>query len=80
MYRPGQLPGRASVISGELQAGGGIVYVQVWLECPYDPPEGHPGQHAYTFLIHVLSMYLTSVSIFSVCAALGVYLYGWGSN
>ncbi len=22
MYRPGQLPGRASVISGELQAGG----------------------------------------------------------
>ncbi len=44
MYRPGQLPGRTSVISGELQAGG-IVYVQVWLECSYEPPEGNPGQH-----------------------------------
>ncbi len=28
MYRPGQLPGRASVICGELQAGG-IVYVYI---------------------------------------------------
>ncbi len=31
------------------------------------PPEGHPGQHAYIFLIRILSMSLTSVSIFSVC-------------
>ncbi len=31
------------------------------------PPEGHPGQHAYTFLIRILSSSLSSVSIFSVC-------------
>jgi hypothetical protein len=31
------------------------------------PPEGHPGQHAYTFLIRILSTSLISVSIFSVC-------------
>jgi hypothetical protein len=29
------------------------------------PPEGHPGQHAYTFLIRILSTSLSSVSIFS---------------
>jgi hypothetical protein len=31
------------------------------------PPECRPGQLAYTFLIHILSTSLTSVSIFSVC-------------
>ncbi len=38
--------GRSSIISGELQTGG-IVYVYIWLECSYDPPEGHSGQTGY---------------------------------
>ncbi len=46
---------------------GGIPYINGWLESYYDPQEGHPGQHAYTFLIRILSSSLTSVSIFSVC-------------
>ncbi len=45
---------------------GGIVYVYVWLERSYDPPECHPVQQAYTFVIRLLSTFLTSVSIFSV--------------
>ncbi len=45
---------------------GWTAYVYVWLERSYDPPECHPGQQAYTFVIHLLSTY-TSVSIFSVC-------------
>jgi hypothetical protein len=40
------------------------------------PPEGHPGQHAYTFVIRILSTSLASVSSFSMsAAALGMYLY-----
>ncbi len=31
------------------------------------PPEGHPGQLAYTFLIRILQTSFVSVSIFSVC-------------
>ncbi len=31
------------------------------------PPEGHPGQLAYTFLIRIISTSFISVSIFSVC-------------
>jgi hypothetical protein len=54
MYRPGQLPGRSSVISGQLQAGGNSIFY-VWLECPYfNPPEGLPGQIVYTFVICIL--------------------------
>ncbi len=34
---------------------GGIIFVYVCLEYSDDPPEGHPGQLAYTFLIRVLS-------------------------
>ncbi len=45
----------------------GIAYIYVWLESSYDPPEGHPGQLAYTFLICILSTSFISVSIFSVC-------------
>jgi hypothetical protein len=51
MYGPGKLPDRASVRSGELQAGGtsmGLVLVYVWLEYSDDPLKGHPGQLAYT--------------------------------
>jgi hypothetical protein len=36
MYRPGQLSGRASVLSGELQAGGNSVSFS------YDAPVDHP--------------------------------------
>ncbi len=59
-------PGRSSFISGELKAGG-IAYVYVLLKRSYDPTEGHPGQHAYNFMILILLTGLTSVSIFSVC-------------
>ncbi len=38
-----------------------------WLERSYDPPECHLGQQSYTFVISILSMSLTSVSIFSLC-------------
>jgi hypothetical protein len=44
-----------------------IAYIYVWLESSYDPPEGHPGQLAYTFLICILSTSFILVSIFSVC-------------
>jgi hypothetical protein len=44
-----------------------ITYIYVWLKSSYDPPECHLGQLAYTFLIRILSMSFTSVSIFSVC-------------
>ncbi len=46
---------------------GGIAYVYDWQERSYDPPECHPGQQAYTFLIRILSKSFISVSIFSVC-------------
>jgi hypothetical protein len=46
---------------------GGIAYVYDWQERSYDPPECHPGQQAYTFLIRILSTSFISVSIFSVC-------------
>ncbi len=59
------LAGRTSFISGELKDGG-IAYVYVGLERSYDPPECHPGQQAYTFVIDLLSTSLTSVSIFPV--------------
>ncbi len=45
----------------------GIAYICVWLESSFDPPEGDPGQLAYTFLIRILSTSFISVSIFSVC-------------
>ncbi len=75
MYWPGQLPGRSSVISGELQAGG-IAYVYVWLECSYDSSEGQPGQLAYTFVIRILSTSYTYISTFSVCCY-SKYLSRW---
>ncbi len=50
--------------------------INVWLERSYDPPECHPGQHAYTFVIRILSTSLTSV-LFSLSAVtLGIYLCG----
>jgi hypothetical protein len=59
-------PGRSSIISGELKAGGDSICLcltGVLLWPPRRPP--CPGQHAYTFVIRILSTYLTSVSIFS---------------
>ncbi len=50
MYWISQLPGRSLFISGEL-------HVHVYLECSYDPPEVHPGQLAYTSVIHILSTF-----------------------
>jgi hypothetical protein len=50
MYRPDQLPGRASVLSGELQAGGNSLNLCLCSYAP-PPPEGHPVRHAYTFVI-----------------------------
>jgi hypothetical protein len=41
-----------------------------------DPPEGHPEQHAYTFVIRIPSTSLTSVYIFSVCCY-SRYLSRW---
>ena len=46
---------------------GGIAYVYDWQERSYDPPECHPGQQAYTFLIRILLTSFISVSIFFVC-------------
>ncbi len=54
----------------------GGVYVSFWLECSYDPPEGHHGKHTYTNVIRILSTSLTSVSIFSVCCC-SMYLSLW---
>ncbi len=62
--RPGPADLNLSVGSWRL---GGIAYVYFWLERSYETPEGHPGQHAYIFVIRILSTSLTSVSIFSVC-------------
>ncbi len=40
MYQPGQLPGRSSVINGELQAGGNsICLLYLWLECSGVTPQ-----------------------------------------
>jgi hypothetical protein len=56
---------RSSFISEELKAGG-IAYVYVRLESSYDPPECHPGQLAYTYLIRRLTpqfqFYVSAVS------------------
>jgi hypothetical protein len=38
----------------------------------FEPPKGPPGQHAYTFIIRILSRSLTSVSLSVV--TLGIYL------
>ncbi len=54
------------LVVGELKSAE-MAYIYVWLESSYDPPEGHPGQLAYTFLICILWTFFISVSIFSVC-------------
>jgi hypothetical protein len=54
---------------------GGIAYVYVWLECSYDPTEGHPGQHEYTFLIGIQST--SHLSFNFVCLLCSRYLSQW---
>ncbi len=77
MYRPGQLPGRVSVLSGDLQAGGGIAYMfmfdQSALMIPRRPP--------WTACVHFRDSYPFDVSylsfLFSLSAvSLGIYLCG----
>ncbi len=55
---------------------GGIAYVYDWQERSYAPPECHPGQQAYTFLIRILSTSFISVS-FSLSAVTLGYLSQW---
>jgi hypothetical protein len=76
LYLPGQLPGRSSVISGELQEGRNfrIAYVYVWLEYSYDHPEGHPGQLVYTFVIRILSRLEPKFKDSLSAVTLGIYL------
>ncbi len=79
MSRPGQLPGRASVINGELQAGGNILCLcltGVLLWSP-PPPEGRPEQLrslswfiSYRHLEHKCQHSLSAVT-------LGIYLCGY---
>ncbi len=58
--------GRSSFISGELKDGWDSICL--WLTAALLwPPECHPRQQVYTFLIRILSMSFISVSIFSVC-------------
>jgi hypothetical protein len=59
--------GRSSFISGELKGGEGYHILMFDWRAIMTPPEGHPGEHAYTFLIRILSTFLSSVSISSVC-------------
>ncbi len=70
MYRPGQLPGRSSGISGELQTG----------KCSYYPPEGYPGQLMYTFVIlrRLAPKFQHSLSAVTLGIFLGATTYRWG--
>ena len=45
-----------------------MAYVYAWLEFSYKPQKSTlDSMRMYTFVIHILSMLLASVSIFSVC-------------
>jgi hypothetical protein len=63
MYRLSQLPGRSSVISGELQTGGNSICLCLTLL-----------ETLMTPVIRILSMSLTSVSFFLSAVTLGIYL------
>jgi hypothetical protein len=69
-----QLPGRSSVISVELQAGGNSLCLYL-TECSFDLTEGHPGQLVYTFVIDVLSTSHSYISTFQhfCCYSIGIY-------
>jgi hypothetical protein len=55
--RPGQIFSSKWEAAGWGE-GGGIAYDYILLEFSYDPPEGHPGQLVYTFVIRILSTHL----------------------
>jgi hypothetical protein len=81
IYRPGQLPSRASVISGEQQAGGNsiclcLTRVHLW------PPHPKAILNSMRTLMWFVSYRCLSHQFqFSLSAAtLGIYLYGWQSS
>ncbi len=85
MCRPSQLPGRALVISGELQArGNSISYV--WLERSPGPPpprlgpEGHPGLDSVHTLSWFVSYRLRTPKFQHFLYAVSLLLYLWASS
>ncbi len=71
-------PGRYSFYSGELKVGG-IAYVYVWLARSYDPPEGHPGQQAYTLVI-LDPIDISQLSINFLCLLRSRYVSLWSHD
>ncbi len=68
------------VLRGEMQAGGySICLYLTGMLLQYDPRRLPPRQHAYTFVIRILSTFLTSVSIFYVYCY-SRYLSLWGQR
>ncbi len=61
--------------NGELQAGGNSICLCFW-SALMTPPEGHPGQLAYTFVICIISTSHTQISTFLVCCY-STYLSLW---
>jgi hypothetical protein len=55
------------------------MFMSDWSALMNPRTEGHPGQHAYTFVIRILSTSLTSVSIFSV-SRYSWYLSRWPNH
>jgi hypothetical protein len=79
MYCPCQLPGRASAISGELQAGGNSICLcltGVSYNTQKATMDTYMDSMLTVFVIRILSTYLIPVSISLSSAALGIYLYG----
>jgi hypothetical protein len=72
--RPGPADLHLLVGSWSLQEIAYICYICVWLENSFDPPEGHPVQLTYTFLIRLSSQFQFSLS----AVTLG-YLSQWVS-
>ncbi len=76
-------PSRSSFISWKLKAGGKHLFSVYGWQALMTPPEGHSGQHAYTFLIRILSPSLTSVFNFLcllLVVTLGIYLGGFNNH
>jgi hypothetical protein len=51
--RPAARQSFSYTVSGVLLAGGEEYIFMVDWSALITPPEGHPGQHAYTFVIHI---------------------------
>ncbi len=59
--------GWATSKSGCLPITGWGDSIYVRLDCSYDPPDGHPGQHANTFVLRILSMSPPQFQSFNRC-------------